>query len=155
MTLEDTLSTYNYFLQRADTLGLAYIALMRYASKLDLSYDASGTLRAIQHDVLASYRPSIKNTSLILNADVSPQEASKLIEEGKIDAAAFGWLFLSNPDLVERLRKGVDLNYNVDVRTLYGGSTPGGESEGEGLERIKKGYSDYEFGNGTGVEVKA
>ena len=39
MTLEDTLETYSYFIKEADAMGLAYICLLRYAAKLDASFD--------------------------------------------------------------------------------------------------------------------
>ena len=39
MTLEDTLETYSHFIKEADAMGLAYICLLRYAAKLDASFD--------------------------------------------------------------------------------------------------------------------
>lgn len=35
MPLDETLETYGHFVREADTLGLAYITLVRYAAKLD------------------------------------------------------------------------------------------------------------------------
>ena len=39
MSLEDTIETYSHFIKEADTLGLAYICLVRYAAKLDVEFD--------------------------------------------------------------------------------------------------------------------
>ncbi len=103
---------------KADKLGLAYVCLVRYAAKLDPVID--GAKRATEHDVVASYGPLLKNTPLILNADVSPPEAATLISSKKISGGVFGWLFISNPDLVKRLEQGVALNYDVNVKHLYG-----------------------------------
>ncbi len=50
------------------------------------------------------------------------------IESGKADAIAFGRLFISNPDLVERLQLNAELN-EPNPRTFY---TPG-----------PVGYTDY------------
>ncbi|OIW25151.1 FMN-linked oxidoreductase [Coniochaeta ligniaria NRRL 30616] len=56
--------------------------------------------------------------------------AAKKIEEGTADAIVMGRYFISNPDLVERLRQGYPLN-KYDRTTFYGGD--------------HKGYSDYPF----------
>ncbi|WP_417694070.1 alkene reductase [Roseibium sp.] len=50
------------------------------------------------------------------------------VESGAVDMVAFGKLFISNPDLVERLEKDATLN-EWDQSTFYGGS--------------EKGYTDY------------
>jgi hypothetical protein len=153
MPLDETLATFTHFIAQADTLPLAYIALVRYAAKLDPVID--GKTRGTQHDILASYRPHIHNAALILNADLSPDEAAGLIEEKKIDAGMFGWLWIGHPDLGERLRVGgaAKLGNDVDVMTLYGGSGYTETAE-EALERVKKGYTDYPFVEGSTVEVK-
>ncbi len=56
--------------------------------------------------------------------------AAKAVAGGDAEAVAFGRWFISNPDLPERVRRGVDLTpYNRD--TFYGGDA--------------KGYTDYPF----------
>ncbi|KAI5118410.1 hypothetical protein M0805_002862 [Coniferiporia weirii] len=135
MTLEDTLETYSHFIKEADALGLAYICLVRYAPKLDITIN--GELRATQHDVLGSYSPLIKHASVLLNGDVTPPEADQLISEGKITGAVFGWFWIGNPDVVLRVKEGKPLNNDVDFTTLYGG----GLAEDEVSQ--KKGYTDY------------
>lgn len=67
----------------------------------------------------------------MLNADLSPEEADQLITDNRIDAAAFGWIWIANPDVVLRLGAGKDLNHNTDASLLYG--------VGNGA----KGYTDY------------
>jgi N-ethylmaleimide reductase len=54
--------------------------------------------------------------------------ASKVLDAGAADLIAFGKPFISNPDLVERLKKGAVLN-DWDKNTFYGGGA--------------KGYTDY------------
>ncbi|KAL5492855.1 hypothetical protein ACEPAI_4303 [Sanghuangporus weigelae] len=131
MTLEDTIETYSYFIKEADAIGLAYVCFVRYAAKLDTEFD--GKKRATQHDVLGTYGPLLKRAKVLLNADVSPQEADQLIADKRIDAAVFGWFWIANPDVVLRLQAGKDLNYNTDLHTLYG------------AEAGAKGYTDYPF----------
>ena len=50
--------------------------------------------------------------------------ARTAVAEGKADLVAFGRAFISNPDLVERLRRGAPLN-ELDRATLYGGGAAG------------------------------
>ncbi len=54
--------------------------------------------------------------------------AQKVVAEGKADLVSFGRAFISNPDLVERLRRNAPLA-ELDRATLYGGG--------------EKGYVDY------------
>jgi N-ethylmaleimide reductase len=54
--------------------------------------------------------------------------ATKVLDEGGADLIAFGKPFISNPDLVERLKKDAALN-EWDKNTFYGGGA--------------KGYTDY------------
>ncbi len=55
-------------------------------------------------------------------------KATRLLEAGYIDAAAFGRTFLANPDLPRRLASGLTLN-EPDLATFYGGGA--------------RGYTDY------------
>jgi N-ethylmaleimide reductase len=50
--------------------------------------------------------------------------ATKVLAEGAADLIAFGKPFISNPDLVERLKKGAPLN-EWDKATFYGGGATG------------------------------
>ncbi|KAJ3556668.1 hypothetical protein NM688_g1897 [Phlebia brevispora] len=77
-----------------------------------------------------------------LNGGLTPSEADKLIEEGKIDAAVFGTLWIANPDLQKRIEKGMDIggkgiSLDLDPTTFYG--VPGIDP--------RKGYTDYPAAN--------
>ncbi|KAF9246855.1 hypothetical protein BU15DRAFT_69713 [Melanogaster broomeanus] len=117
MSLEETLATYKHFISEADNMDLAYITLIRYSAMLDPVID--GELRATQHD-----------ESLL-------KEAEALIAQNKIDAAVFGMLWISHPDLAKRLEHGVPLDNQIEFTKLYG---LGPEMT---LEELKKGYTDY------------
>jgi N-ethylmaleimide reductase len=54
--------------------------------------------------------------------------ANEVLDQNRADLIAFGKLFISNPDLVERFRRGAPLN-PFDKTTFYGGGA--------------KGYTDY------------
>ncbi|KAF8882058.1 hypothetical protein CPB84DRAFT_1791306 [Gymnopilus junonius] len=113
MPLEETLDTYNYYFSELDKLDLAYIALVRYLPFMDATYDSVS--RATQHDILATYRPIIKNTPLILNGGVLPEEGAQLIASGKIDAISIGINFITHPDLVKRVEFGKPFDNVLDV----------------------------------------
>ncbi|MEG1654618.1 MAG: alkene reductase, partial [Hafnia sp.] len=52
------------------------------------------------------------------------EKAETLINQGLIDAVAFGRNFIANPDLVERLEKKASLN-TPQPETFYGGGAEG------------------------------
>lgn len=58
---------------------------------------------------------TIYSGPLILNSDYGPAGAVSDIENDRCDAVSFGRPYISNPDLVERIRCGADLNPNKDV----------------------------------------
>lgn len=62
--------------------------------------------------------------------------AAEKVEEGTADAIVMGRNFISNPDLVERLKMGYPLN-KYDRSTFYGGDYD-----------LKSGYIDYPFYQG-------
>jgi N-ethylmaleimide reductase len=62
------------------------------------------------------------------NNGYTREAAIKALSEGLVDLVAFGKAFISNPDLVERLRRNAALN-PFDQTTFYGGDA--------------KGYTDY------------
>lgn len=62
------------------------------------------------------------------NRDNAPPK----VKNGDADFVAFGRHFIANPDLVERLRNGWELN-KYDRSTFYGAEPP------------EKGYNDYPF----------
>jgi N-ethylmaleimide reductase len=68
------------------------------------------------------------NGSLIANMGYSPEESAQAIEKNQIEAVAIGNLFISNPDLVDRVRHGKKLT-PPDASTYY---TSG-----------PRGYTDY------------
>jgi N-ethylmaleimide reductase len=51
-------------------------------------------------------------------------KAERLLEAGLVDAVAFGRAFIANPDLPERIRRGLPLN-DPDKTTFYGGGAAG------------------------------
>ena len=105
-----------YLSRELNSFNLAYLHLMRS--------DFFGIQSA---PVMETARQEFKNV-LIGNMGYSPQEAAKAIAENKADLIAFGHHYVSNPNLVQKIREGRTL-VEPDPSTYY---TPG-----------SKGYSDY------------
>jgi 2,4-dienoyl-CoA reductase-like NADH-dependent reductase (Old Yellow Enzyme family) len=61
---------------------------------------------------------------IALNSDYDGVSAQARLDEGVVDAIAFGRTFLANPDLVERIRKDAGLN-SPDPKTFYSGGPRG------------------------------
>lgn len=80
-------------------------------------------------DVMTPIREAYKGT-LIGNMGYTPEEASKAIEEGKVDAVAFGAYFIANPDFLKRIKQNGPFN-QPDPNTFYTSGSVG--------------YTDYPF----------
>ena len=66
--------------------------------------------------------------TVIANQGLTPELAEALVREKKADLVSFGTLYISNPDLVERIRAGGPFS-QPDTATMYAGGAAG--------------YSDY------------
>jgi N-ethylmaleimide reductase len=82
---------------------------------------------AVDPAIIEAVRDNYKGT-LILSGGYDVDRAEEALQSGKADLIAFGRPFIANPDLVERLKAGAELN-QPDFTTFY---TPG-----------EKGYTDY------------
>lgn len=67
---------------------------------------------------------NLKDTIVVGNNGIKPDEAINLIKERKIDMVSFGKMYMSNPDLVKRLKN----NYEIlppKFEYAYGGGAEG------------------------------
>lgn len=109
---------FDYIVDQLNALKLVYIHVIE---------GATGGPRDHAPFDYASLRNRFKGT-YIANNGYDYALAQKVLNENKADLIAFGKPFISNPDLVERLKKGAPLN-EADRNTFYGGGA--------------KGYTDY------------
>lgn len=84
---------------------------------------ATGGPRDIAPFDYASLRKRFNGT-YIANNGYDLALANKVLAANEADLIAFGKLFISNPDLVERLKRGAPLN-TPDKTTFYGGGAEG------------------------------
>src|ERR1700749_2963507 len=109
---------FDHIVDGLEALKLTYIHVVE---------GATGGPRDIAPFDYASLRKRFKR-AYIANNGYDFALADKQLDAGAADLIAFGKPFISNPDLVERLKKGAPLN-EWDKATFYGGGA--------------KGYTDY------------
>ncbi len=98
-----------------------YLALTEGLSSLGLVY-----LHLVTYAMPKAMIPKMRkafNGTLILNAGYTADRASSDIEANACDLVSFGNPFISNPDLVHRMRSGIELT-PADPSTFF---TPGAE----------------------------
>ncbi len=108
--------TYATLLRAVDGMGLAYCHLMH------VPMEGQDALDLVRENWTGK---------LIFNRGLTLESAQAVLDAGKADATSFGYLFIGNPDLVERFRTGAPLA-SANRATFYTGS---------GDDRV--GYTDY------------
>ncbi len=109
---DDPVATYTYVVRELSKRGIAYLQIGNYG----MEWDVYGTLR-----------PLFEGPAMFV-AGFTRQTAAATIASGAADMIGFGQAYISNPDLAERYRAGLDLT-RPDISTYY---TQGAE-----------GYTDY------------
>lgn len=108
--------TYGYIVNKLNDYNLAYLHLSEMMTPEDRinQYDAS---------IVPFYR-KIYNGALISCGGHTLESANRMLENNEADLIAFGKPFISNPDLVERLRNNAELT-PWDKDTFYHGGAKG------------------------------
>ena len=120
MGSEDFRETYLYVIKQLNQCNLAYVHIM---DGLGFGFHEKGEPMS-----LAEFREHYQGT-IIGNCGYSKADAEERLAAGQADIAAFGRPFITNPDLVERLKNGWPLTPFEDMSLWY---TPGPE-----------GYTDF------------
>ena len=117
---------FGYVLEQLNARAIAYVHMIEPRAT-----GAGGS------DAVASDAPSTselfrkKFSGVFISAGgYAPETAKHAVENGSVDAVAFGRLYIANPDLPERIKAGRELN-KYNRATFYGGT--------------EKGYTDYPF----------
>jgi N-ethylmaleimide reductase len=117
---DDPQPLFDYVMRHLAPLSLAYIHIVEGATGgarhlEDRPFDYRLMRRA--------YHAAGGTGAWMVNNDYGKELADEALADGA-DLVAFGRLYISNPDLVERLRTGASLN-EPDKRTFYGGGAEG------------------------------
>lgn len=134
----DHVSTFSHVVRALDKKGLGYIHLVEGLERDNDQYQPlhlrlvgpleKGFGPADGEPYMAPLFRKLFSGVLVINSGYTRETAIKIVEDGTADAVAFGRLFISNPDLPERLRRNAPLT-EPDTATFY---TSGPE-----------GYTDY------------
>ena len=119
----NVVEVYEYLINKLNDYKLAYLHLMEPYAPLEPAEKYANYLK-----VVTPHFRKFFNGPLITNVGFDFDSGNKSIQNGDADMIAFGRLFISNPDLVERFEKGAPLN-QWDADTFYYGG--------------EKGYIDY------------
>ncbi|MBC3361511.1 alkene reductase [Pseudomonas sp. SWRI154] len=111
----NVMATYGYLIQQLNAFGLAYLHFVEGATATTREVPAGVDMDALSEQFKGAF---------IGNNNYDLEMAIERRAQGRIDAVAFGRLFISNPDLVERLRRGVELTI-APRESYYGGGAKG------------------------------
>ena len=117
--------TFSVVVRALDQLGLAYLHLVEPGATEpapSLPSPASGAPQAPQLDA-AFFRPLWRSV-LVANKGYDLARANAVLQSGAADLVSFATLFIANPDLPERLRRGGPFA-TAERKTFYGGSAGG------------------------------
>ncbi|GAA5232194.1 alkene reductase [Verticiella sediminum] len=118
---------FEHVARRLAEFGLAYVHVIEGATGGARDY-RQGEEPFDYAALRAAYAAAGGEGAWMVNNGYDGKTAAAAVESGHADLVAFGKPFISNPDLVARLKQGADLN-PFDKSTFYGGG--------------EKGYIDY------------
>jgi N-ethylmaleimide reductase len=99
---DDPVATYTYVVRELSKRGIAYLQIGNYG----MEWDVYGTLR-----------PLFDGPAMFV-AGFTRQTAAATIASGAADMIGFGQAYISNPDLAERYRDGLDIT-RPEISTYY------------------------------------
>ncbi|KAL4885963.1 hypothetical protein BJY04DRAFT_179600 [Aspergillus karnatakaensis] len=119
----DRLRTFSVYAEKLEERGLAYVHMVErrydqfskegaFSGSIQRKGGDEGTAQrgeTLDDRSLWRFRKILKNTVLVGAGGYDGTSAAQAVEEGLIDVAAFGRYFTSNPDLPDRLFRGLPL----------------------------------------------
>jgi N-ethylmaleimide reductase len=119
-------ATFGYVAERLNMYGLAYLHVIEPRVK------GIETIKEDAQPVAAHQLRKLFKGNILAAGGFDPDSAEAILERGDADLVAFGRLFIANPDLPKRIKRGLPLNA-YDRATFYGDNS--------------RGYTDYPFSN--------
>ncbi|CAI5745416.1 unnamed protein product [Peronospora destructor] len=121
---DSTRLTYGYVLKKLNSLDLSYVHIIE-----PRGFHITGS--HVPKDGMTSFCRALYHGVLMTSSGFDRDEGIKVIESGGANCVAYGRLFISNPDLVYRLKVNAPLN-PWDRNTFYITNGP-----------LSLGYTDY------------
>lgn len=128
----DPVETFSHVISEVEKWGLAYVALTQPRTDMFLSEERKwvvldeavreGKVSVRKEDIsLRHFVGLLKRTPVFASGNYDGKNCFEEVERGELDGVAFGRWFISNPDLVDRLRKGLELTaYKPEFFYSYG-----------------------------------
>ncbi|MFM7620614.1 MAG: alkene reductase [Alphaproteobacteria bacterium] len=124
MSDSDPIALFSHVLENLEKKQIAYVHLIEPRAT-----SAGGSDKIVQDAPNTAQLFRKKFSGVLISAGgYEPQNAQEVVATGNADAVAFGRYFISNPDLVRRIKENIQLT-KYDRSTFYGGN--------------HKGYTDY------------
>ena len=115
----DTQGLFNHLMSQLAPMKLAFMHV------IEGSTGGPRDFAPFDYDALhALYKQAHPQGTWLLNNGYDRAMAIETVQSGRADAVAFGKPFISNPDLVRRLREDAPLN-PLDAATMFGGDAKG------------------------------
>ena len=108
----DPVATFSLLAERLSAMGLAYLHVVE-------SFGGQARDEATNQALGQAF-----SGVYMANGGYSPETAAARVAAGDAGSVAFGELYIANPDLVERIAQGAELN-KPDPATYYGGNEVG------------------------------
>ncbi|KAG0645673.1 12-oxophytodienoate-10 [Hyphodiscus hymeniophilus] len=116
----DPISTFSYVLSEVEKRGLAYVCLTQPRTDLFLPEETKwenlhhasdiGAIKAIKDEItLKPFFKILRTTPAFATGGYDDKNCFEEVESGELNAVTFGRWFISNPDLVDRIRMGKSL----------------------------------------------
>lgn len=126
MSDSDPVALFGHVIDQLNVRGIAYVHVIEPRAT-----GAGGSDAVNEGAPCASDLFRARFSGVFLSAGgYTPETAKAAVESGRVDAVAFGRLYISNPDLAQRILQGI-APAPYDRATFYGGG--------------EKGYTDYPF----------
>lgn len=116
----DPATTFNYLAEKLNEFALAYLHIIEPRIVGPEDRDSRHYADPVASRELRSFFHGI----IIAAGGFKPATANAILASGEADLVAFGRLFISNPDLPERIRQGYPLA-DYDRDTFFGGDAYG------------------------------
>ncbi|SFQ56413.1 alkene reductase [Hymenobacter arizonensis] len=120
--------TYTYLAEELQKIGVVYLHLV--------DHESMGA-PAVPAQTVDTIRQKFTNTLILSGGYATAEAVNEALESGRADLVAIGRPFISNPDLVERLKTGAPLA-EADQATFYA----------PGPNGFADGYTDYPTADG-------
>ena len=128
---ESPIETYSLLLKELDNRKIGFVEIRESTEFYPLPNLYPLTQREQMPDVCQALRPFYSGL-LIGNDSLDEKTGLEKIRAGHCDVVSFGKLYISNPDLAERIINGWQINRKWDMPTFYG-------------QFGAKGFTDYPF----------